>query len=86
MTRSNWKIPATNKQIFKKLETLKKTDKKIEAKRNTLILPKFYGKDFLIHNGKKLNLINVNEDMIGLKFGEFVFTRKQFVFKKKMQK
>jgi small subunit ribosomal protein S19 len=49
-------------------------------------VPNFVGKNFNVHNGKNLLEVNVTEEMIGHKFGEFVFTRAKFSFKKKKTK
>ena len=39
------------------------------------ILPQFVGLTFGVHNGQKHIPVNVTEDMIGHKFGEFAPTR-----------
>ena len=47
---------------------------KIWSRRST-ILPQFVGLTFGVHNGQKHIPVNVTEDMIGHKFGEFAPTR-----------
>ena len=47
---------------------------KIWSRRST-ILPQFVGITFGVHNGQKHVPVNVTEDMIGHKFGEFAPTR-----------
>jgi small subunit ribosomal protein S19 len=47
---------------------------KIWSRRST-ILPQFVGLTFGVHNGRKHIPVNVSEDMIGHKFGEFAPTR-----------
>jgi small subunit ribosomal protein S19 len=47
---------------------------KIWSRRST-ILPQFVGVTFGVHNGQKHIPVNVTEDMIGHKFGEFAPTR-----------
>ena len=54
--------------------------------RDSEIVPKFIGLTFTIHNGKTYIDLNVTENMVGHKFGEFSFTRANFVFKKKIKK
>ncbi len=39
------------------------------------ILPQFVGLTFNVYNGKKFVPVSVNEDMVGMKLGEFAPTR-----------
>ena len=82
MSRSKWKGPYVHP---KNLENLKKKQVNIMS-RNSKILPKFLDLTFKIHNGKNFIELLVTEDMLGHKFGEFVFTRAKFQFKKKSKK
>ena len=43
--------------------------------RRSTILPEFVGVNFAVHNGKRFIPVNVTEDMVGHKFGEFSPTR-----------
>ena len=72
MPRSVWKGPFVHNKTLKT---------KI-WKRNSTILPQFEGKTFNVHNGLKFVPIYIKETMIGHKFGEFVNTRKRFIYKK----
>lgn len=81
MTRSKWKGPYITPKIFK-TKNLEKQFNYI-LPRNVEITPKLIGLTFKIHNGKEYQEIIVTDDMIGHKFGEFVFTRGKFSFKKK---
>jgi len=45
--------------------------------RDMLVLPQFVGKTIKIHNGKEYMPIIIQEDMIGMFFGELVMTRKR---------
>jgi ribosomal protein S19 len=72
MTRSKWKGPY-----------LYKEKQKNQFCKNSEILPIFVGKTFQIHNGKSFVEVLVTNDMINHKFGEFIFTRGKFSFKKK---
>jgi small subunit ribosomal protein S19 len=48
---------------------------KIWSRRST-ILPIFVGHKFLVHNGQKFISLLIKENMVGFKFGDFIFTRK----------
>jgi ribosomal protein S19 len=81
MGRSKWKGPFLN------LKTKDSTTKnKNIISRNSLIVPSFVGLAYSVHNGKNYFEVNVNENMIGHKFGEFSFTRAKFSYKKKKLK
>ncbi|CAB4255425.1 similar to Saccharomyces cerevisiae YNR037C RSM19 Mitochondrial ribosomal protein of the small subunit, has similarity to E. coli S19 ribosomal protein [Maudiozyma barnettii] len=51
--------------------------------RSATILPQFVGLKFQIHNGKEYVPLEVSEDMVGRKLGEFAPTRKRLTFTKK---
>ena len=82
MNRSTWKNPYINFVEQKK----KKQNNHIIASRNSQIVPKFLGLTFKVYNGKSYKEITVSEEMINHKFGEFIFTRAKFSFKKKKLK
>jgi ribosomal protein S19 len=79
MSRSKWKGPFLN---FKTSDNKKNNI----INRNSVITPSFVGLTYHVHNGKNYTEINVNENMIGHKFGEFSFTRAKFSYKKKKLK
>lgn len=82
MSRAKWKGP--NILELKQLQTKHiKKNLSITVPRSIEITPQFIGLTFQVHNGKDYQEITVTDDMIGCKFGEFVFTRKKFSFKKK---
>ena len=79
MTRSTWKGPFYEEYLLKKAEDVRKSGKtnqviKIWTRRST-ILPEFVGLTFGVYNGNKFIPVNVNENMVGHKFGEFSPTR-----------
>jgi len=77
MTRSKWKGPYIEANLFKE----SKKNRKIWARSSTI--PEFLiGETVLIYNGREFKRITVTRDKIGFKFGEFSFTRK-FVLKPK---
>lgn len=77
MGRATWKGPYIH---------ITKNKNKNYASRNSDVLPKFIGNTFLVHSGNKYTEVNVTTEMIGHKFGEFVFTRAKYVYKKKKKK
>jgi small subunit ribosomal protein S19 len=85
MSRSKWKGPYINPANLKETTLIKKQYVYLMS-RNSEIIPKFLGLTFKVHNGKSYSEISVNDTMIGHKFGEFVFTRAGFSFKKKKSK
>ena len=86
MSRSQKKIPFFQKNLLKK--TLNKKDYRTIKlwSRSSTILSEFVGYTFDIHNGKSFVSIQVIEEMIGYKFGEFASTRKQVKHKLKKGK
>jgi len=86
MSRSQKKVPFFQKNLLKK--TLNKKDYRTIKlwSRSSTILSEFVGYTFDIHNGKSFVSIQVIEEMIGHKFGEFASTRKQVKHKLKKGK
>lgn len=78
MSRSKWKNPFT-----KHLSSKNKKRRILSIERNYEITPNMLGKTFKAHNGKTLVKLNISDEMIGYKVGEFIPTRVKFMFKKK---
>jgi small subunit ribosomal protein S19 len=78
MARSVWKGPFVDGYMLKKAEKARGSGKseviKIWSRRST-ILPQFVGLTFAVYNGHKHIPVNVTEEMIGQKFGEYSPTR-----------
>ena len=78
MSRSVWKGPFVDSYVLKKAEKSRESGRneviKIWSRRST-ILPQFVGLTFGVYNGRKHIPVNVSEDMIGQKFGEYSPTR-----------
>jgi small subunit ribosomal protein S19 len=78
MSRSVWKGPFVDAYVLKKAEASRGSSRneviKIWSRRST-ILPQFVGLTFAVYNGKKHIPVNVTEEMIGMKFGEYSPTR-----------
>ena len=78
MVRSVWKGPFVEASLLKKADTARVSGRhdviKIWSRRST-ILPQFVGLVFGVYNGQKHVPVSVNEDMVGMKLGEFAPTR-----------
>jgi small subunit ribosomal protein S19 len=58
---------------------LRKLGKRESAKthaREMVVIPQMIGKTILVHNGKEYTQLNITDEMIGLRLGQFVLTRK----------
>ena len=79
MSRSVWKGPFVDLNVLKKAEAAQgggggRGPIKTWSRRST-ILPQFVGLVFSVYNGRKFIPVSVNEDMVGMKLGEFAPTR-----------
>ncbi|ODP38234.1 30S ribosomal protein S19 [Sphingomonas turrisvirgatae] len=79
MARSVWKGPFVDLHLLKKAETAQENSGrggpiKTWSRRST-ILPQFVGLTFNVYNGRKFVPVSVNEEMVGMKLGEFAPTR-----------
>lgn len=75
MKRSKWKGPFIQHKDNKK--------KRLLLPRNYEITSQVVGLTCNVHSGKKFVTLNLTDEMIGHKVGEFVPTREKFEFKKK---
>ena len=78
MTRSVWKGPFVDGYLLKKADDMHVSGRKDVIKtwsRRSTILPQFVGLTFGVYNGHKHIPVNVTEEMVGHKFGEFAPTR-----------
>ncbi len=78
MTRSVWKGPFVDMHLLKRVERTRQLGTKEQIKtwsRRSTILPIFVGITLLVHNGNKFIPVNVTEEMVGRKLGEFSPTR-----------
>ncbi len=78
MSRSLKKGPYTDPKLLKKISNLRKEDNKIIKtwSRSSVITPEMVGFIFGVHNGKDHIPVNVVENMVGHRLGEFSPTRK----------
>ncbi|NDG47577.1 MAG: 30S ribosomal protein S19 [Rhodospirillales bacterium] len=78
MPRSVWKGPFVDGYLLAKADAARASTRneiiKIWSRRST-ILPQFVGLTFGVYNGKKHLPVQVSENMVGHKFGEFSPTR-----------
>ena len=78
MARSVWKGPFVDGFVLRKAEKARGGGRaeiiKIWSRRST-ILPQFVGLTFNVYNGRKFVPVSVNEEMVGMKLGEFAPTR-----------
>src|SRR3954454_14488370 len=78
MARSVWKGPFVDGYLLAKAEAARASSRneiiRIWSRRST-ILPQFVGLTFGVYNGHKFLPVQVNENMVGHKFGEFSPTR-----------
>ena len=78
MSRSVWKGPFVDGYLLKKADAARGSGRSEVIKtwsRRSTILPQFVGLTFTVYNGKKFVPVSVNEDMVGMKLGEFSPTR-----------
>lgn len=62
-------------------ESLKNNTPVYTRARSCTILPNFVGIKFMVHNGKDYIPVQITEEMIGFKLGEFAATRKRFSYR-----
>ena len=78
MARSVWKGPFVDGYLLNKADASRASGRneiiRIWSRRST-ILPQFVGLTFGVYNGQKHIPVNVTEEMVGHKFGEFSPTR-----------
>ena len=78
MSRSSKKGPFIDEKLLKKVMRQKADNNRVEIKtwsRACQIPPEFVGHTFLVHNGKNFIKVQVSENMVGHRLGEFSPTR-----------
>ncbi len=77
MARSIKKGPNINERLLKKVKRQKPGEGVIKTwARDAVITPEMIGFTFGVYNGKDHIEVNVTEDMVGHKMGEFSLTKK----------
>jgi len=85
MSRSKWKGPFLSNSVLKL--SLKYISRKNRIRSRSSVIPSsLIGKYVSIYNGKEFKQLYISKEKIGLKFGEFSFTRKKKSLKKKKKK
>jgi small subunit ribosomal protein S19 len=78
MARSVWKGPFVDGYLLKKADKSRESGRNEVIKtwsRRSTVLPQFVGLTFGVYNGHKHIPVNITEDMIGHKLGEFAPSR-----------
>ena len=78
MARAVWKGPFVDGYLLKKADAARGSGRSDVIKtwsRRSTILPQFVGLTFGVYNGQKHVPVLINEDMVGMKLGEFSPTR-----------
>ena len=78
MARSLYKGPFIDAHLLKKVEVaVEKNDRKpIKTwSRRSTVFPEMVGLTIAVHNGRQHVPVQINEEMVGHKLGEFVVTR-----------
>jgi small subunit ribosomal protein S19 len=79
MARSVWKGPFVELSLLKKAEAASSAGGRSPPiktwTRRSTIMPQFVGLTFNVYNGRKFIPVSVNEEMVGMKLGEFAPTR-----------
>jgi small subunit ribosomal protein S19 len=78
MSRSLKKGPYVDPNLLKKIENLKAGDKTVIKtwSRSSTVIPGMVGFTFGVHNGREFKQVQIVENMVGHKLGEFSPTRK----------
>jgi small subunit ribosomal protein S19 len=78
MARSIWKPPHVELSLLKKVKKYLKGERKVVIKtysRSSEILPIMIGLNIHVYDGRKFIPVDVKEEMVGHKLGEFALTR-----------
>ena len=78
MGRSLKKGPYIDQRLEKRVDELNRTRQKKVLKtwaRRSTISPEFVGHTLAVHNGKKFIPVDISENMVGHRLGEFALTR-----------
>lgn len=78
MSRSIYKGP------FLKVKLLNKRIGTKIMKKNLIILPEYVNCIVRVYNGQRFINLKIDSKMIGYNFGEFIYTRKRHIYKKKI--
>ena len=78
MSRSQKKGPFVDEKLFAKVQKAIEAGNREPIKtwaRACTVVPEFIGYTFMVHNGRQHMKVQITEDMVGHKLGEFAATR-----------
>lgn len=78
MSRSQKKGPYVDEKLFRKVQKANDAGNREPIKtwaRACTVVPEFIGLTFMVHNGRQHMKVQITEDMVGHKLGEFAPTR-----------
>jgi len=76
MARSAWKGPYVQKGLIRKVLANQGSHRQVNTwSRRSTIIPDFVGMTLGVYNGKTFIPVNIREEMVGHKLGEFSPTR-----------
>ena len=78
MSRSQKKGPFVDEKLFAKVQKAEAAGNREPIKtwaRACTVVPEFIGFTFMVHNGRQHVKVQITEDMVGHKLGEFAATR-----------
>jgi ribosomal protein S19 len=79
--RSIWKGPYINNNLYNNIIHNRRI---IPIKdKSSVIFPEMINKEYKIYNGYQFKKLKILETMIGYKLGEFIFSKKRCVYRKK---
>jgi len=88
MTRSSWKVPHIKLKLEDRITSQSNKRKQFKNQitthdRSVTITPEMLGNRLSIHNGHRFVGLNVTENHVGFKLGQFVLTKKRVIHKKR---
>lgn len=86
MSRSAWKGNFVHKSLIKNEIVKNKNMTKNLWLRSSTITEEHIGKRLNVHNGREFKSFFITREKVGYKMGEFSFTRKKTLVKKKNKK
>jgi ribosomal protein S19 len=89
--RSRWKGPVLNQFFLNKIINKKKKKNKLKINsviydKSLVVLTEYINYVFKIYNGLKVQEILITPEMVGLKLGQFIITRKKHIFGRRKKK
>ena len=78
MSRSQKKGPFVDEKLFRKVQKSIESGSREPIKtwaRASTVVPEMIGMTFMVHNGRAHIKVQITEDMVGHKLGEFAATR-----------